>query len=328
MCLPSEPATAKTDLVTKFTTGQKVVVEDADQASGITKGQVLTVKDQDEDGDVLLVETGGWYKGDRFAPYHAPAPAEAKGVETFPAVTAVQVAPLSLALNPFNSGRTFTFKRGNDPVVNKPGWQVQEIPGFHPVPSLMVPHDLIEHEPGSPSTPEEEFKAIGTALYLRGETNFFLTNGLGNFTDAMIAGAIEPLFFHILNGNIPTSPYPTSNEATQPLANKVSEVTLLRFATKAVDVLSKKYGNDLAKVATIEASMVHFVGWARVGYRRAVNRFHGVDRKRLGTSYTQLWKLAETYLGFAQDGDVLTVTWRPENYTAEVRLNTSKLLKA
>jgi hypothetical protein len=129
-------------------------------------------------------------------------------IEIFPAVTAVQVSMDKLGRNPMNSGKTFTFKRGTDPVTGKPGWQVQEIPGFHPVPSLMVPHDLIEHEPGSASTPEEEFKAIGTALYLRGETGFFPTNGLGNFTDAMIAGAIEPLFFHVLNGNAPDQPLP------------------------------------------------------------------------------------------------------------------------
>jgi hypothetical protein len=249
-------------------------------------------------------------------------------IEIFPAVTAVQVSMDKLGRNPMNSGKTFTFKRGTDPVTGKPGWQVQEIPGFHPVPSLMVPHDLIEHEPGSASTPEEEFKAIGTALYLRGETGFFPTNGLGNFTDAMIAGAIEPLFFHVLNGNAPTSPYQSVRSASQPLPNVQSELTLIRFAAKAVEDLLAKYGNDPTKVATIESSMAYFIGWVRIGYRRAVKRFQGVDRKRLGASYAQLWKLADTYLGIAQDGDVLTVTWKPEQYEAAVQLHTTKSLKA
>lgn len=263
---------------------------------------------------------------------NAPAPVAPEApvvqAETFPPVTAAQVSMGKLARNPFNSGRTFTFVRGNDPVINRPGWQVQEIPGFHPVPAIMVPHDLIEHEPRSPSTPEEEFKAVGAALYLRGETEFFSANGLGDFIPAMIAGAMEPLFFHILNGNTPTSPYQTVRSAAQPLKNAKSEMTLIAFAAKTVENLSRKYDQDPAKVAVIQATMANFLGWARIGYRRAQKRFQNVDRKRLNASYVQIWKLAEQYLNIAQDGDVLTITWLPESYTATVTLNATNKLTA
>lgn len=217
-----------------------------------------------------------------------------------------------------NSGKVFHLRRGTNTFTGKPGWQPMEIPDFDPIAPHMVIHDIIEHVPGAPATPEEEFKAQGCTLFLRHEGGFF--HDRGERASDVMQNAFGTLYYFALPAGRKTAPCPLEPMAQEPLENADTEMELVRAVAKAREfcqghsVLSKK-------MKEIDKSLCHAIGWMRVGYRVAQHRFHGINVKRFARVYRKASDLIAKYLDAAEDGDEMTIVVQPEEYKVRVSLN-------
>jgi hypothetical protein len=215
-----------------------------------------------------------------------------------------------------NSGKTFTFVKETNAFSGQPGWRPKEIPNFDPVAPSMVLHDIWEHSPGSPATPDEEFQAIGSAMLLRFEGGYFAKKS-ERPSDAL-APAFGMLFFHAqVKNRRPTRECPYYiPAASAPLENGETELEMVRAIGKARDFIQ---GNGLFNLRRkeIDLSLVQALGWMRIGYRKATLRFAGIRLPRLANTYLQAEKQIAEFLTI-DDGE-LSVTVHPELYIVKVQ---------
>jgi hypothetical protein len=187
--------------------------------------------------------------------------------------------------NPFNADRIFTYTPSIVALTGEGGWKPAEteFPGFDPIPPDMVIHDLWEHTPGAPASPEEEFMAIGAALYLRYEGGYF--DRRNQDTVGTLAQAFRMLYYHAqIRSDKPAASCQGLPAGYQPLDQHATEFLLLQTVTRAY----QKMISDPVMSTRIEPileSLKKAAPWMRIGYRKARMRFEGLDVSRLGLLY-------------------------------------------
>jgi hypothetical protein len=240
-----------------------------------------------------------------------------------------------------NSGKTYNFVPGFNSITREAGWRPEEIPGFDPVPAVMMVHDILEHFPGDEYEPHNEYQAQGAMFWLRHEGGYFA----GKLTSqVVIPPAFGMLFAHIIEKDLETRPCPltkfahnaiskdesirgpfsTENEMQTTIFNarhfiNGGEVTGKTFAFPANTTVGDTLFNDRHK-ARIHESLNHGIGWMRIGFRRAALRYKGLDKTRLVTMYQRAQAEIEKYTKAASTNSVLSVKLTPEKYRADITM--------
>jgi hypothetical protein len=278
--------------------------------------QRLRLANEGEDGSVTPVSVAA----KTFVPA-VEAPAKKPSLKQRPITEVMK--------NPLNAGVTFHFVKGVHPLTQEPGWQPKEISGFDPVAPMMVAHDIMLHEPGAPVTPEEEYKAIGAEMYFRHESGYFSKYMSSRASEALVP-ALKMLFNYIIFDGRQTQNAPKTDDAALPLENLETEFELIRLVQRAVEetLSQSNVRDDSVKKDIVRKSAQHMLGWARIGYRRAVSRFQDIDRERLGSVYYKIFQDADKYLRESTNGDVLEVTIHPSEYKADITAVMSRKLTA
>lgn len=173
------------------------------------------------------------------------------------------------------SGQTFEFERGFNPITHQDGWRPLQIPDFDPVAPTMVVHDLLEHFAEGTAEVHWEYMALGAAHLLRGEGGFFHKQGL-RISDALVPPAFGMLFHHIDHSGLTTEAAPAEPEAFTPVTPFRADVEIMRTVANARDFLRRQHATDL-----IDASLQHAVGWMRLGFRRAQERYDGIPIRQV-----------------------------------------------
>jgi hypothetical protein len=319
--------------------GTKVKLIDAvgiPESAGLAQNQIYEVAKRAKDYVILTAKPDFRLNIGRFEivpPTPKPLPVAKNGKPLAPATDSdlgfTRDWSKATLAEKFNSGKLFTFVRELNKFNSQPGWRPLEIPDFDPIGANMVLHDLTEHIPGAPALPEEEFKAIGAALYMRHEGLYFQM--IGQRTDAALGAAFGMLYFHALPAKRETRPCPLVEEAQKPLDETATEMTAIATVLAGRNFCSSHVSTYFplsAKTAEVEASLKHALGWIRVGYRLAEKRFAGVDKKRWSQAYLSAQNYIESYLKSSSDGDKLSVTVYPEQYRVEVAVSHAAVVQS
>lgn len=236
--------------------------------------------------------------------------------------------PIAAQYKHGNSGRLYTFEAGINNFTNELGWKPLDLagdgkgPAFDPVAPVMAIHDLMEHFPGDEYEPHNEYMAQGAMLWLRSEGGFF---GNANVPDTVMKPAFGMLFHHIIRGKLKTKTLDEvmkdSNERLNALNHGMPAgtfFTLNELAFKAKQFISATYSySDQRNL--LEQSVVNGLPWVTIGYRRAIERYKGLNRGRL----VALYKDAVEQISRVKPGSKLRLTLNYEKYSADIEITTS-----
>ncbi len=226
-----------------------------------------------------------------------------------------------------NSGRTYNFETGNNPIDRSIGWKPIDLGGeskgqaFDPVAPVMAVHDLMEHFPGDEYDPHNEYMAQGAMLWLRVEGGFF-----GNITsetppthvaNSVVKPAFGMLFYHINKGKLDTKEMDA--ELLKTITTTLPAPTY--FALTGILVEANKYITQnisgTRERERLYKSLHVGVPWINLGYQRASERFAGLDKKKL----VRLYQATVAQIENVKAGSKLSLTMHYDNYTADVSLS-------
>ena len=179
-------------------------------------------------------------------------------------------------------------------------------------PRNAVAHDILEHFPGDDGGVEAEFMALGAAYWLRGETGYFQRNGNTHSPEAHIAADFRELYQHVAHEGF--SLEDPSGATGRMLDYEEADEALVRACCIGLREVNDEdeYDADDEALAdfTSQESADRIVGWLRLGYLKAVERYAGVDAYTLAHSvFRAIDERAAKWLqGDAVEGQTLRVT--------------------
>lgn len=224
-----------------------------------------------------------------------------------------------------NSGRTYSFVTGKNPVDGKIGWKPTDLGGdgksvaFDPVAPVMAVHDLMEHFPGDEYDPHNEYQAQGAMLWLRYEGGFFSKDGQ-TLADQVVRPAFGMLYHHIVKQKLETRLWDGKPEDADPFKlmkqSTAFELMDLISATRRYIDEVFRYEGTSQKISL--DSLQRGVPWMVRGYARAAERYKGLDKSRL----VKLYQRTVAQMSNVVEGATLKLTMSYEKYQSSVELST------
>jgi hypothetical protein len=222
-----------------------------------------------------------------------------------------------------NSGRTYSFVTGHNPVDGNLGWKPIDLaggdksPSFDPVAPIMAVHDLMEHFPGDEYDPHNEYQAQGAMLWLRFEGGFFSGQDLAQ---AVVKPAFGMLYHHITKGKLETKEWDGKPEEADPFRQMKQETafTLLNLIGATKKFVDDKFRYDNAAKKVCLDSLQRGIPWIVRGYVRANERYKGLDKYRL----VHLYRSVADRIANPVEGSTLKLTMSYERYVAQVEMVT------
>lgn len=178
---------------------------------------------------------------------------------------------------------TYTFRVEENDEYGFTGLILEEAPSsYYPLTGMGIAHDILEHFPKDEGTEEDELLALGAALYIRGN---------GNYWNQRIGPEeqLAPDFVTLYR----TNPRLLSPGRTTKLGAYVEE-----WITKNLERFEKELLSDWEDVdaSGVESWVSAARGWLRRGYRRAARRYKATDPYTLVSMFRYIEERANAFL--------------------------------
>lgn len=176
------------------------------------------------------------------------------------------------------------------------GWRPEWMPNAEPYGGMAVAHDMLEHEPNDDGGAEAEFRALGAALWLRGDTGYFQNGRPGENLASDIPDILGRVWY---GGQTLTDPGRTYRLPER------AEIELNRVRSE----LRKHYQyEDPEDRRPTRQEVDRILGWMRRGYRGAIRRFRRLDNYSLCHAvYQRIENTADALLRHAEEGQRMIV---------------------
>ncbi len=253
-------------------------------------------------------------------------------------LTPIKQDALKPLLLEHNNDKPYMFTLGKNDFTGLPGWKPIDIQNFDPVVASMVVHDILEHFPKDEYEPHNEYQAQGAMFWLRFEGEYYQRTApaVSAISSVVVPNAFGLLFFNIFRNSLSTLSCPFVREAHDPLPAIKTDHEMIRVLGEAQRYIDGtfKIPNQPEKdkitaevAAVIEGakirltnSLAQALGWMRIGYRRAAQRYLGVDKKRLVSLYIDLQGSIERLTPTASTKSRLIVHIDYKSYKARASL--------
>lgn len=203
------------------------------------------------------------------------------------------------------------------------GWQPDWMPNADPLPGMGVAHDILEHTPNTDGSTEDEFKALGGAWWVRGETGWFYENNPHNVNtpEQHLSADFPDILNRVLRDertfNVPRKTMPLDEE-TEEAFSKIITLGTQDHYDEQLDA-----GNDpdsFQVVFTDDDARERITGWMRIGYRETKARFaHSqCPNHEVAHMFKQIMEQANKYLEHAEEGCILRVSFDATNRVVKV----------
>lgn len=188
------------------------------------------------------------------------------------------------------------------------GWRPTWMPNADPLAGMGVAHDILEHMPHTDGSTEDEFKALASAWWIRGETGWFYENNPGNVNSSEdhISADFPDILNRIIMGER-TLPQPRK---TMPL-DEDTEEAFAKIITLGTNTHFEEYEGNPGFVHFGQSeARANILGWMRIGYRECKNRYGHSKTQNYDVAhlFTQIMTQADTYLKHATEGDSLAIS--------------------
>ncbi len=161
-----------------------------------------------------------------------------------------------------------------------------DMPHADPLSGMAAAHDMLEHFPSDDGGIEDEFQALGAAVYVRGIPGYFAQRARGHDAAENIGSEFPELFRHWAHeGFCMRRPPRTLSLAPR---DEHAETMIQSAVNAGIKLIRDEVDND----ADVDPGFWlqpegrrSIVGWMRRGYRRAARRY----------AHTRDWRVCETF---------------------------------
>jgi hypothetical protein len=207
------------------------------------------------------------------------------------------------------------FEWKEDEEFGGEGWIPTRFPNFNASSGLGVAHDTLEHFANDDESLAAEMRALGAMIYLRGEGGYFV-NRNSRTPEANIGADIAHFLEELSNGDhsdygdFPTPPRTCSLNDN---ANEMLEVGLKEG--KKVFIIEMAFQDDSERYSNhdVDLWLDKMRGWMRIGYRKAVKRYHHNCPYETAYLFERIQKEVDARHKRADLGEILTVRVDPRN---------------
>jgi len=207
-----------------------------------------------------------------------------------------------------NGNRKYTFLCKEHEEFGGLGWCPTWMPNADPLEGMGVAHDILEHMPKTDGSTEDEFKALASAWWIRGETGWFYDNNPGNMNTSEQHIAAD--FPTILNRVIVGERTFNQPRKTMPLDSEVEEA-LWKIIVLGTQTHFEEYEEEPATSGFCDShSRAKILGWMRIGYRQCKNRYNysNVANYEVAQLFTEIMTEANKFLKYAEEGNGLAIS--------------------
>jgi hypothetical protein len=186
------------------------------------------------------------------------------------------------------------------------GWRLEDKPYFDPLGGMAVAHDILEHFPRCGDTIHDELQALGASLWVR-ESYPYNGNPGEN-----IASDFPMIFAHAVNDSMELRQPPRTYRLPDYVEREI-HTAVQRFKRMKQD------GDWVDEDGGIFKRAIQAIpGWLRIGYRRAVRRYHGLDQASVCYLFRTIQTAADNTLKYAEEGERLIVSVDIRHYRARI----------
>jgi hypothetical protein len=172
----------------------------------------------------------------------------------------------------------------------KPSWY----PAGDPLGGLAVAHDILEHFPKDDGSAEGEYQALGSALWLRGDSGYFQSRGNVNPPEVHLASDF-PMIWGI-QGYVKECPLVRDSE-------------LMETCREIVRLGVKNIQEESSTTPPSAIARENIARWMAKGYKRAQKRYKNVDAYTVSERlFRGIEESADKALGHAEQGMELVVS--------------------
>jgi len=201
---------------------------------------------------------------------------------------------------------TYEFEKQYNDEFGSYGWLIRGAPStYFPILGMGVAHDILEHQPGDNGTVEEELMALGAALYIRGNGNYWRGSRIppGGHLSGELSNDLAFKYGGVDDGIAsPGRTYKLEDFAEEWIAQA------LEGTKKEFEYHAQYYSNELREYrANTKDYLKKVPGWLRIGYRKAKRRYSKVAPWDLCTIFSKIEKDSDKYIDMAEDGDLFVV---------------------
>lgn len=214
-----------------------------------------------------------------------------------------------------NKTRTLTFVKRENEEFGGEGWLLEGAPStYFPISGMGIAHDVLEHRVDDDGSVEHEMLALGAALYIRGEGNYWA----------------------LFTRQVTTDPGKNVGADLEMLATRYDGLDTLRTpgrTTKLDDHVEEWIDNACAAARdelrhsvddkkSVENYLKAARGWLRKGYRAARERYEGIAPGALCATFDKIATRADEFLRLADSSyEKLVIVIDEEHLTASVTLH-------
>lgn len=172
----------------------------------------------------------------------------------------------------------------------KPSWY----PAGDPLGGMAVAHDILEHFPKDDGSAEGEYQALGSALWLRGDSGYFQSRGNVNPPEVHLASDF-PMIWGI-QGYVKECPLVRDSE-------------LMETCREIVRLGVKNIQEESSTTPPSAIARENIARWMAKGYKRAQKRYKNVDAYTVSERlFRGIEESADKALGHAEQGMELVVS--------------------
>jgi hypothetical protein len=188
------------------------------------------------------------------------------------------------------------------------GLRMQGKPHFEPLTGMAIPHDLLEHFPDDNGTLEDELQALGASLYVRDGSSYYAQAG-SMYRDPSVHIASD---MRMQARNYVDRSYLLRDPGiTRRLDDEYLEDQIQQTCIRAVKELREEFEDAMdwfPAWLNSEEQRKRFVGWMRLGYRRAVKRYSHVSTHQCLSAFLDCQKKVDDFLKGAYEYQTVRVT--------------------
>lgn len=176
------------------------------------------------------------------------------------------------------------------------GWRPEHQSSFDPYRGMTVAHDVLEHFPNDQGDAEDEFMALGAALWIRGGGGYWYRKMPGNMNQEgdHLSSDFEEIVRRLEGRRLDACRSPKIDDS---------------FAEEQLELCAREARRNLRDAKLPTADVDKAINWMRRGYRKAAKRFKHQSPDIVTSLFIDIEDAAEAALKDhdAMEGDKLIV---------------------
>ncbi|WP_297505827.1 hypothetical protein [Ferrovum sp.] len=203
------------------------------------------------------------------------------------------------------------------------GWIPKGFPNFNAGKGRLVTHDTLEHFANDSGTLEAEIRALGAMVLIRGEGGYFWNKGSIQGPGKSLGADLARFYSELSNGMHSDDgefSMPPRTRCLDTEGDYIIEQALKEGERLFIQECEYDGSEDNVGPRELKKWEQKMRGWLRIGYRKAVKRYHNALPHELSYLFNCMEEKIDTRFKSGEQYEILTVKVDPKklSFRAEV----------